>query len=132
MPANCQAVDTELTPVPPDWCPLLISQVSTSPVFLLSHRMSPVPSLLKSPLPSSCQALDTEPTPVPPVIWSLVISHDSTAPVTLLRHSASLVPLLSRSVGRLRWPTARTVAPNRPDSRWKYSSVKFSARLSTT
>src|SRR5205085_1862367 len=80
---------------PPVRCPLLISQVSTSPVLLLRQSTSPVPSPSKSPIPANCQALDTELTPVPPAIWPLFISHVSTAPVPLLYQSTSVVPSLS-------------------------------------
>src|SRR5436190_2076901 len=68
-----------------------MNQIATSPVVVLRHRMSALPSPLKSPMPSIVQAVGTLPKPPLDEIDAPFISQTATLPL-LSRHRRSPLP----------------------------------------
>src|SRR5260221_10421818 len=82
---------TAVTVVPLETAAPLMSQTKFSPVTLLRHRISDLPSPLKSPTPAMLQlrsATVSNPTPLESTVAPLML-HTIFSPVTLLCHRTS-------------------------------------------
>src|SRR2546425_1054760 len=77
--------------VPCDNCAPFINHSATSPVVVLRHRMSALPSPLKSPGPAIDQLAGTLPKPPPCEIEAPFISHTAVSP-PVCRQAMSLLP----------------------------------------
>src|SRR6266851_2158893 len=86
---------------PPIWVVPFISQIQAPPVLEFPHRMSDLPSPLKSPVPTIFQPAPPVPAAPLPICVVPFISQIQAPPVLAFCHRMSDLPVPVKSLGAL-------------------------------
>src|SRR5580700_6464513 len=87
-----QLLGSVLTAAPDVTCAPLVNQIDSAPELVSRHRMSMLPSPLKSPTACTTKLLVTVPSPLELITWPFCTPHSAMSPA-VSRHNIS--PLAS-------------------------------------